>query len=126
MVASTLKPVRVIENPTNFQFWSGAFAASIMTGGYIVSFGEFLLRETLLRHNSSKFQRLLFFTPYFAVYTLAIAYFVLFHFSSAWTWAIVAPVFISAILPPLPSATLIQSWPFKYMPAYFDYAEVRF
>jgi hypothetical protein len=31
---------------------------------------------------------------------------------------------VSALIPPVPSGYMLKSWPFKYMPAYFDFTEV--
>jgi hypothetical protein len=41
------------------------------------------------------------------------------------TWIIISPIVLSAVLPPVASKQFLQQWPFKYMPAYFDYEEVR-
>lgn len=40
------------------------------------------------------------------------------------THALWAPLLASIACPPLPSNVLLQSWPFKYMPAYFNYTEI--
>mmetsp|Transcript_26538 Transcript_26538/g.44427 ORF Transcript_26538/g.44427 Transcript_26538/m.44427 type:complete len:339 (-) Transcript_26538:234-1250(-) len=34
------------------------------------------------------------------------------------------PVVVSALIPPIPSGYMLKSWPFKYMPAYFDFTEI--
>eukprot|EP00959_Pyramimonas_sp_CCMP1952_P068628 1432501-Pyramimonas_sp.AAC.2 len=34
------------------------------------------------------------------------------------------PVIVSALIPPIPSVRLLKSWPFKYMPAYFNFSEI--
>ena len=34
------------------------------------------------------------------------------------SWALAAPLIASAILPPIPSRSFLQAWPFKHMPAY--------
>jgi hypothetical protein len=44
---------------------------------------------------------------------------------SLYTAALLLPLMLSLVLPPMPSERLLQSWPFRYMPAYFDFEEVR-
>ena len=44
-----------------------------------------------------------------------------FHWITISLWV---PVLASVLLPPIPSSALLRSWPFKYMPAYFDYSEI--
>ena len=41
------------------------------------------------------------------------------------TWALAGPFVLSALVPPIPSRSFLQSWPFKYMPSYFNFSEVR-
>ena len=41
------------------------------------------------------------------------------------TAAVAAPLIISTLVPPIPSRTILQIWPFKHMPKYFNYSEIK-
>lgn len=41
------------------------------------------------------------------------------------TWMLAAPLILSALLPPVPSRSFLQSWPFKHMPKYFNFTEIK-
>ncbi len=76
---------------------SGAIAATIITSVYILV--PFLL---------CAIPALAFFRPW-----------------SPLTWALAAPLIASALAPPIPSASVLRSWPFKHMPTYFAYTEIK-
>ena len=76
---------------------SGAIAATIITSVYI-------LVPLLL----CAIPALAFFRPW-----------------SPLTWALAAPLIASAVAPPIPSASFLRSWPFKHMPTYFSYTEIK-
>eukprot|EP00192_Tetraselmis_astigmatica_P013957 CAMPEP_0117696540 /NCGR_PEP_ID=MMETSP0804-20121206/28730_1 /TAXON_ID=1074897 /ORGANISM="Tetraselmis astigmatica, Strain CCMP880" /LENGTH=307 /DNA_ID=CAMNT_0005510691 /DNA_START=15 /DNA_END=939 /DNA_ORIENTATION=- len=83
-------------SPTRFQWVSGGLGASFFPLVYIVAPGSLLV----------------------AALALCLAPF---HWFTATVWAL---IFASVALPPIPSVGLLQSWPFKYMPAYFQYSEI--
>jgi len=41
------------------------------------------------------------------------------------TWTLAGPFVLSALLPPFPSRTFLQAWPFCHMPKYFNFSEIR-
>ena len=41
------------------------------------------------------------------------------------TWALAGPFILSAIVPPIPSRSFLQAWPFRHMPKYFNFTEIR-
>ena len=41
------------------------------------------------------------------------------------TWLVATPFLASAVLPPLPSRSFLRTWPFKHMPSYFNYSEIK-
>ena len=41
------------------------------------------------------------------------------------TWMLAAPLILSALLPPVPSRSFLQSLPFKHMPKYFNFTEIK-
>ena len=41
------------------------------------------------------------------------------------TWVLAGPFILSAIVPPIPSRAFLQAWPFRHMPKYFNFSEIR-
>eukprot|EP00121_Abeoforma_whisleri_P008003 Awhi_evm1s7327 len=90
------EPQRFYPNPTTYEFLVGGFAASLMSLSY-------------------------FIIPFWLGYSI---FAVIFYPFSFFTWLIVTPIITSIVYPPQPSKTALQQWPFKYMPAYFDFEAV--
>lgn len=84
-------------NASYFEFVSGALAATFFTSVYILA--PLLLLGTPI---------LLVMHPMWWV-----------------TWAMLAPLVISALLPAFPSRSFLNAWPFKHMPKYFNYSEIK-
>jgi len=88
---------RPFQNPTSYEKFMGGFAATIISAAYV-------------------------FVPFYMIFCIVS----LVYSPYSWfVWALFSPIVISAILPPISSNHILQSFPFKYMPAYFDYVEFR-
>jgi hypothetical protein len=83
---------------------------------------------------ASKFERAsgclaatIFSVTYVAVPLCILSIPLLLFFQPYWwvTWIIVVPFVLSAIAPPVPSRSFLQTWPFKHMPKYFNYSEIK-
>jgi len=68
-----------------------------------------------------------FTVTYIAVPCLLIVVPSLLFFHPGWwlTWALAGPFILSAIVPPMPSRSFLQAWPFCHMPKFFNFSEIR-
>ena len=58
--------------------------------------------------------------------TLLLAPLLLLMYPFWWlTWSLLAPLIVSSLLPPVPSRSFLQAWPFKHIGAYFNYSEIK-
>jgi hypothetical protein len=69
----------------------------------------------------------IFTITYIAVPCLLVAIPTLMAIQPYWwvTWALAGPFILSALLPPMPSRSSLQAWPFCHMPKYFNFSEIR-
>ena len=80
-----------------YQLFSGCLAASVITVTYVsVPFFVILIPVLMLSQ------------PYWWA-----------------TWVLAGPFILSAIVPPIPSRAFLQAWPFRHMPKYFNFSEIR-
>lgn len=69
----------------------------------------------------------IFTCVYIAVPILVFAIPILIVVAPSWwvTWTLAGPFLLSALSPPMPSRSFLQAWPFRHMPAYFNFSEIR-
>ena len=65
------------------------------------------------------------FAPFYLIFALiSLPAVLLLHVQWSTAALIWLPLVLSAMVPPIGSNSCLQSWPFKYFPAYFEYSEI--
>jgi len=81
--------------PSHYEVFVGGLSATIIAASYL-------------------------FVPLYMIISVVL---VVMEPTSLFAWLFISPIMLSAILPPISSKLFLQSWPFKYMPSYFQYEE---